>query len=411
MSQYDHDTPDEPVTIADILDARERVAPVVRPTPTAPSDALGLVARRPVLLKPEYRQRTGSFKIRGAFNLVSRLDPGVPVVAASAGNHAQGVALAASFTGHPATIFMPANAPLPKVEATRAYGADVRFAGDVVDDAIAAAQAHAARAGAVFVPPFDHPLVVAGQGTIGVELAEELPAGTRAVVVPVGGGGLIAGIAVALAARRPEIDVIGVQAAGAASMVASLADDRPVRLPALHTMADGIALRSPCELTLRLVEAHVARVVTVTEDEISRALLLLLERGKAVVEPAGAASFAAVLAGHVPPGDGPVACVLSGGNIDPLLLIRVIEHGLSAAGRYVVLRVVMEDQPGSLARLTGSIAERGLNILSVEHRREGLALPLDAVEVVLTMETRDPEHRAEIVGWLRDRGYDVELLR
>jgi threonine dehydratase len=364
-----------------------------------------------VFLKPEFRQRTGSFKLRGAYNLISRLDDGVPVVAASAGNHAQGVALAASLTGHPATIFMPTSAPLPKVEATRGYGAEIRFAGETVDDAIDAARGHADATGAVLVPPFDHPLVVAGQGTIGLELAEELPDGVGSVVVPVGGGGLIAGIAVALAALRPEITVIGVQAAGAAAMVESLAHRDLVTLPVLHTMADGIALRTPCRLTLDLVARHVERVVTVTEEEISRALLLLLERAKSVVEPAGATAFAAVLAGHVPHADAPVACVLSGGNIDPLLLIKVIEHGLSAAGRYVVLRVVMEDAPGSLARLTDAIAQQGLNILSVEHRREGLALPLDTVEVVLTMETRDPGHRAEIVGWLQDRGYDVQLLR
>lgn len=399
------------MTLDDILEARDRLRPVLRPTPVESFHALSRLVHRPVLLKPEHRQRTGSFKLRGAYNLVSRLDAGVPVVAASAGNHAQGVALAAALTARPATIFMPSTAPLPKVEATRAYGAEVRFAGDVVDDTIDAAKRHAHDVGAVFVPPFDHPLVVAGQGTIGVELAEELPPDVGAVVVPVGGGGLVSGVAVALAALRPGVAVIGVQAAGAASMVASLAGDEPVRLRTLHTMADGIALRSPCELTLRLVARHVRRVVTVTEEEISRALLLLVERAKSVVEPAAATSFAAVLAGHVPAGDAPVACLLSGGNIDPLLLIKVIEHGLSAAGRYVVLRVVMEDAPGSLARLTGALAEQGLNILSVEHRREGLALPLDAVEVVLTMETRDPEHRAEIVGWLRDRGYDVQLLR
>jgi threonine dehydratase len=402
----------EPVTLDDIRDARERLTPVLRRTPTEESDSLSRLTRRRVLLKPEHRQRTGSFKLRGAYNLISRLDPGVPVVAASAGNHAQGVALAASLTGHPATIFMPASAPLPKVQATRDYGAAITLAGDVVDDAMEAAQRYADRAGAVYVPPFDHPLIVAGQGTIGLELAEELPPDITTVVVPVGGGGLISGIAVALAALRPDVDVVGVQAAGAASMAASLAEGHVVRLGALHTMADGIALKTPCALTLGLVERHVRRVVTVTEEEISRALLLLVERAKWVVEPAGATSFAAVLGGHAGGiDDGPVACVVSGGNIDPLLLIKVIEHGLSAAGRYVVLRVVMDDTPGSLARLTTAIAERGLNILSVEHRRAGLALPMTAVEVVLTMETRDPEHRAETVEWLRDKGYAVELLR
>ncbi|HET7653863.1 MAG TPA: threonine ammonia-lyase [Acidimicrobiales bacterium] len=399
-----------PVTLDDILDARERLAPVLRRTPAEESDALSRLTRRRIHLKPEHRQRTGSFKLRGAYNLVSRLEPGVPVVAASAGNHAQGVALAASLTGHPATIFMPASAPLPKVQATRDYGATITLAGDAVDDAIEAARRHADATGAVYVPPFDHPLIVAGQGTIGVELADELPPDVTTVVVPVGGGGLISGIAVALAARRPDVEVVGVQAAGAASMAASLAEGHVVRLDALHTMADGIALKTPCALTLGLVERYVSRIVTVTEEEISRALLLLVERAKWVVEPAGATSFAAVLAGHVA-GEGAVACVLSGGNIDPLLLIRVIEHGLSAAGRYVVLRVVMDDTPGSLARLTSAIAERGLNILSVEHRRAGLALPMTAVEVVLTMETRDPEHRAETVEWLRDKGYAVDLLR
>jgi threonine dehydratase len=399
----------QPVTLDDILDARDRLVPVLRRTPTEESDALSRLTHRRIHLKPEHRQRTGSFKLRGAYNLISRLEPGVPVVAASAGNHAQGVALAASLTGHPATIFMPASAPLPKVQATRDYGAAISLGGDAVDDAMEAAKRYADEAGAVYVPPFDHPLIVAGQGTIGLELADELPPDVATVVVPVGGGGLISGIAVALAALRPDIDVVGVQAAGAASMTASLAEGHVVRLDALRTMADGIALKAPCALTLQLVERYVRGVVSVTEEEISRALLLLVERAKWVVEPAGATSFAAVLGGHT--GDGNVACVLSGGNIDPLLLIKVIEHGLSAAGRYVVLRVVMDDTPGSLARLTSAIAERGLNILSVEHRRAGLALPMTAVEVVLTMETRDPEHRAETVEWLRERGYAVDLLR
>jgi threonine dehydratase len=401
----------QPVTLDDILDARDRLAPVLRRTPTEESDALSRLTHRRIHLKPEHRQRTGSFKLRGAYNLISRLDPGVPVVAASAGNHAQGVALAASLTGHPATIFMPASAPLPKVQATRDYGAAITLGGDAVDDAMEAAKRYADETGAVYVPPFDHPLIVAGQGTIGVELADELPADVTTVVVPVGGGGLVSGIAVALATLRPDIDVVGVQAAGAASMAASLAEGHVVRLDALHTMADGIALKTPCALTLQLVERYVRRVVTVTEEEISRALLLLVERAKWLVEPAGATSLAAVLGGHAGGDGGPVTCVLSGGNIDPLLLIRVIEHGLSAAGRYVVLRVVMDDTPGSLARLTSAIAERGLNILSVEHRRAGLALPMTAVEVVLTMETRDPEHRAETVEWLREKGYAVELLR
>jgi threonine dehydratase len=275
------------VTIEDIRAARERVAGVIRPTPAEPSEPLSELAGRPIILKPEQRQRTGSFKIRGAYNRISRLPEGTPVVAGSAGNHAQGVALAAKLTGHPATIFMPVNAPLPKVEATRNYGATVRMSGQAVDDCIASAKDLCQDGEAVFVPPFDDPLIVAGQGTIGLELAEEAPeAGT--VVVPVGGGGLISGIAAALAAVRPGVRVVGVEAAGAPTMVRSLEAGRVVRLERLHTMADGIALKSPSPLTLAHVQAYVDEVALVSEEEISQALLLLLERAKAVVEPSGA---------------------------------------------------------------------------------------------------------------------------
>lgn len=397
------------LSLHDLRDARERVAGVIRATPVEASGALSRVAGRTVLLKPEFRQRTGSFKIRGAYNLISRLAPGEPVVAASAGNHAQGVALAASLTSRPAVIFMPTGAALPKVEATRGYGAEVRFVGHSVDDAIAAARAFAEESGATFVPPFDDPRIIAGQGTIGLELAEEAPE-AETVVVPIGGGGLISGIAAALRFTRPGVRVVGVEAEGAASMVASLEAGRCVALDAVHTMADGIALKQPCDLTLTHVRAFVDEVVTVTEEEISRALLLLLERSKAVVEPAGAVALAAVLAGRIP-GTGPVAVVLSGGNVDPLLLIKLIEHGLSAAGRYVVVRVVVEDRPGSLAALTETLAEHELNILAVEHHRAGLDLRLDEVEVVVTLETRDPAHRDEVVGWLESRGYGVSLVR
>jgi threonine dehydratase len=370
------------------------------------SDTLSRLADRPILLKPEHRQRTGSFKIRGAYNRISRLDPGCAVVAGSAGNHAQGVALAASLTGHHATIFMPSSAPLPKVEATRSYGAEVVLGGDAVDDCIQQAQWFATERGAVFVPPFDDPLIIAGQGTVGLELAEEAPE-AETVVVSVGGGGLISGIATALAGLRPEVRVVGVEAAGAASMRASLDADRCVRLDRLATMADGIALRSPCPLTLAHVKAHVDDMLTVTEEEISQAVLLLLERAKAVVEPSGAATLAAVLSGKVP-GSGPVVTVLSGGNVDPLLLIKLIDHGLTAAGRYVVLRVVVDDQPGSLATLTAEVARLGLNVLQVEHHRSGLDLDVAKVEIRLTLETRNSLHREEIVADLEKLGYQVE---
>lgn len=361
------------------------------------------------MLKPEQLQRTGSFKIRGAYNFVSRLPPGSPVVAASAGNHAQGVALAAHLTGRHATIFMPTNAPLPKVQATKDYGADVRTGGDTVDDCIEAARAWAAEHAAVFVPPFDDPRVIAGQGTIGLELAEEASE-AEVVVVAIGGGGLAAGVAAALRHTRPEASVVGVQAEGAASMVASLRAGHPLRLGSLRTMADGIAVRAPSALTYGLVRDLVDDVVTVSDEEISQAILLLLERAKTVVEPAGAASLAAVLAGKVP-GRGSVACVLSGGNVDSRLLTKLIDHGLSAAGRYLVLRVLLEDRPGALAGLTAAVAAMGLNVLSVEHHREGVVLPIDEVEVLLTLETRDPEHRDEVVRSLAAAGHRVELVR
>jgi threonine dehydratase len=372
------------VTVDEIRSARERVAGVIRATPVDRSETLSGLAGRPVILKPEQRQRTGSFKIRGAYNRISRLPPGTPVVAASAGNHAQGVALAARLTGHPATILMPVNAPLPKVEATRNYGATVRLEGQAVDDCIAIAKTLGEAEGAVFVPPFDDPLIVAGQGTIGLELAEEAP-DAEAVAVPVGGGGLISGIAAALAAVRPGVRVIGVEAAGAPAMRASLDAGHCVRLHRMTTMADGIALKSPSPLTLAHVQAYVEDVVTVGEEEISQALLLLLERAKAVVEPSG--------------------------NIDPLLLTKVIDHGLSSAGRYVALRVVVDDRPGTLATLTAEVARLGLNVLSVEHHRSGLDLDLDKVEIRLTLETRNSIHHGEIVADLERLGYEVQPIR
>jgi threonine dehydratase len=397
------------ITRQDIEEARERVGPVLRPTPVTAVDTLDALAGRPVLVKPEHVQRTGSFKIRGAYNLVSRLPPGTEVVAASAGNHAQGVALAAALVGLRSTIFMPANAALPKVEATRAYGADVRLEGPDVHGCFALAAAHAADHGAVLVPPFDDPLIIAGQGTVGLEIADEAPE-VDVVVVPVGGGGLIAGIATALAQSRRSVRVIGVQAAGAAAMRASLDAGHVVELDGVDTMADGIAVRMPSALTLAHVQAYVDDVVTVTEEELSRALLALVERAKAVVEPAGAAAVAALLAGKIP-GDGPAVAVLSGGNIDPLLLLKVIDHGLSAAGRYLLLRIVLDDRPGALAFVTAAVAELGLNVIDVEHHQAGLRLGVRQVELLLTVETRDPTHRDAVVDALRARGLTVDLVR
>ncbi len=396
------------VTVDDVRAARERIAGVLRPTPVSASDTLSRLAGRLILLKPEHLQRTGSFKIRGAYNRISRLEPGTEVVAASAGNHAQGVALAATLTGHKSIIFMPSSAPLPKVDATTDYGATVKLGGEAVDDCIAEAKRFAAERGAVFVPPFDDPLIIAGQGTIGLEIAAEAPE-AETVVVPVGGGGLIAGVSASLAKLRPDVRVVGVEASGAASMRASVDAGHPVSLPGVSTMADGIAVKSPSPLTLAHVRAGVHELLTVSEEEISQALLLLLERAKAVVEPAGAVALAAILSGKVS-GTGPVVALLSGGNVDPLLLIKVIDHGLSAAGRYVVLRVVLDDRPGALAGLTAEVARLGLNVLSVEHHRSGLDLAMEQVEVRLTLETRNTIHSDEVVTGLRALGYKVEPL-
>lgn len=397
------------VGIEDVRAAVPDVAAVARATPTVVSDPLSRLTGREVRLKPEHLQRTGSFKVRGAAHLIRSLpDDGRAVVAASAGNHAQGVARAAAAVGRSALVVMPTSAPLPKVEATRGYGAEVRLEGAAVDDALAVARGLAEDGFGHLVPPFDHDLVIAGQGTIGLELLEEAPT-VGTVVVPIGGGGLLAGVAVALRALRPDVRIVGVEAAGAAAMRASLDAGHPVTLDRVSTIADGIALKSPSARTLAHVEALVDEVVTVSDEEITRTLVLVLERCKAVVEPAGVVGLAAVLAGRVP-GHDPVAAVLSGGNVDPLLLRRLIEHGLSAAGRFVRLRVVVPDRPGALARVTTAVAEMGLNVLSVEHNRAGVRVRVDEVEVVLTLETRDPDQRREVLDRLRAAGMRVDLL-
>jgi threonine dehydratase len=409
------------ISLDDLLAARDRVKPVIRPTPVDRSDSLSRLAGRPVLLKPEHQQRTGSFKIRGAYNHIAQLPAGVAVVAASAGNHAQGVALAASLTGRAATIFMPRGAALPKVAATRTYGAEVRLEGEVVDDSIALAKAFAAATGAAYVHPFDDPDVIAGQGTVGLELVEEAP-DAEVVVVPVGGGGLLAGVSAALTlangpvrvgpgARlegpRPRTRVVGVEAAGAPTMTQALNAGRPVALERLATMADGIAVGICSDLTLTYARTYVDEIVTVDEEEISQAMLLLVERAKAVVEPSGAAPLAAILAGRIS-GLGPAVAVLSGGNVDPLLLTKLIEHGLTAAGRYLTLRIVMADRVGALAALTGELARLGLNVLDVEHHRSGRDLALSEVEVQVTVETRNLAHHTEVVAALNAAGYRAE---
>jgi threonine dehydratase len=397
------------VELSDIEAARELLRGVVIETPIETSRWLSELVGAPVVLKCENLQRTGSFKSRGAYVRIARLtdeERAKGVVAASAGNHAQGVALAARLTGASATVFMPEGAPIPKERATRGYGAEVIFQGQYVEDSLAAAHEYAERTGAVLIHPFDHPDIIAGQGTVGLELLDQVP-DVRTVVVPAGGGGLIAGIALAIKLQRPDVRVIGVQAEGAAAYPTSLAAGGPVLLESMRTMADGIAVGRPGELTFAAVRDFVDEIRTVSEESISRALLALLERAKLVVEPAGAVGIAALL--DAPSEiEGPVAVVLSGGNIDPLLLSKVIRHGLAADGRYLVLRVVLTDAPGALARLLALIAEMGANVVHVSHGRTDPALSVDEVEVLLQLETRGSDHAVQLRERLAGHGYRLD---
>jgi threonine dehydratase len=394
----------------DVAAARDVLRGVLAPTPLLRSRVLSDRLGGPVFLKCENLQRTGSFKARGAYLRISRLtdaERARGVVAASAGNHAQGVAFAAALLGAKATVIMPEGAPLPKVEATRSYGADIITRGQTVDDALAEALAYASECGAVFIHPFDHPDVVAGQGTVGLEIMEQCPE-VRTIAVPVGGGGLAAGIAVAVqgAGAGPPVRVVGVQAEAVAPFPASLAAGHPVRVPPAPTMADGIAVGRPGDLAFGILAAFADQVVTVSEETLSRGLLLCLERAKQLVEPAGAAGVAALLE-HPDAFEPPVVAVLSGGNIDPLLLAKVLRQGLSAAGRYLALRCRIPDRPGALATLLREVANLGANVLDVVHERVTLQLRVDEVEVQLQVETRGPAHCADVIGKLREAGYTL----
>ncbi|MFF5469227.1 threonine ammonia-lyase [Streptomyces achromogenes] len=396
------------VTLDDVRGARKTLSGVARVTALEGSRYLSRLVGAPVHLKCENLQRTGSFKLRGAYVRIAGLLPeerAAGVVAASAGNHAQGVALASSLLGVHATVFMPQGAPLPKVSATREYGAEVRLHGQVVDETLAAAEEYAARTGAVFIHPFDHPDVIAGQGTVGLEILEQCPE-VRTIVVGMGGGGLAAGVAVAVKALRPDVRIVGVQAEGAACYPPSLAAGRPVSLRNPVTMADGIRVGRPGAVPFGIVGELVDEVRTVSEDELSAALLLCLERAKLVVEPAGASPVAALLAAPETFG-GPVVAVLSGGNVDPVLMQRVLRHGMAAQGRYLAVRLRLTDRPGALATLLGVLSAADANVLDVSHVRTDPRLGLTEAEVELHLETKGPAHCAELGRALRDAGYTV----
>jgi threonine dehydratase len=381
--------------LSDIKEARSRLQGVARATPVYGSETLSRQVGRPVSLKAENLQRTGSFKVRGAVNKLATLSEGerrAGVVAASAGNHGQAVAWAAREAGVKATVFMPQDAPMAKVEPTKNYGAKAELTGGSFEEALHAAFAHAEATGATFVHPYEDEKVIAGQGTIGLEVVEQVT-DLETVVIPVGGGGLASGIALALRSAKQDIRIVGVQAG---------LDG--------WTIADGIAVKSVGERTGLILDEVLDDLVSVTDDEICRAIVLLLERSKLVVEGAGAVGVAALLAGKAG-GQGPAVAILSGGNIDPTVLISVMRHGLTSAGRYLVVRSRLQDRPGELIKLLKLVAEERGNVVSVEHHREGMDVPVTESEIELTLAMRDEHHCAVLLESLRSLGYAVERLR
>jgi len=382
-------------TLADVQEARARLQGIAEETPIYLSETFSRLAGREVLLKAENLQRTGSFKVRGAVNKLSTLTPderAAGVVAASAGNHGQAVAWAARELGAPATIYVPQDAPMAKVEACRNYGAKTVMTGAFFEDALTAAEQHVEETGGTFIHPYEDQLIIAGQGTIGLELAEQVPhVGT--VLIPIGGGGLATGIATALRALKPEVRLVGVQAG---------IDG--------YTIADGIAVKIPSDFTMPLLEDLLDDIVHVSDEEISEAIVLLLERAKLVVEGAGAVGVAALLSGKAG-GSGTAVPVLSGGNIDATMLISVMRHGLTVAGRYLVVRTHLSDRPGELIKLLSLVAEERGNVIAVEHHREGMEIPVNETEVELTLVTRNEEHCVRLLDAMAERGYVVERLR
>jgi threonine dehydratase len=387
-----------PPDLSDIQAARSRLEGVARVTPVYRSETLSQTCGRDVHLKAENLQRTGSFKIRGAYNRMTLLDAAqraAGVVAASAGNHGQAVAWAAREVGAKAHIFMPQDAAMAKVDATRHYGAEVELTGPAIEEALEAAQAYVAETGATFVHPFEDPAIIAGQGTIGLELIDQVE-GLETVLIPIGGGGLASGISLALRAVKPGLRIVGVQAAGTLP-------DGPG-----YTIADGIAVKKPGELTMSILERTLDEIVSVTDEEISAAIVLLLERTKLVVEGAGAVGVAALLHGKAG-GSGTVVTLISGGNIDATLLISVMRHGLAAAGRFLVLRTRVPDRPGELAKLLTLLANDRVNVVEVEHQRE-TGNPVGETGVELTLLTRDRAHCDEILVTLERWGYPAREL-
>jgi threonine dehydratase len=386
--------------LPEIERARERLDGVARVTPVFPSETLSRLAGRPVRLKAENLQRTGSFKIRGAYTKLSALEPeqrAAGVVAASAGNHGQAVAWAARELGAPARIFMPQDSPMAKVDATRNYGAEVELTGPAFEETLAEALTYVDQTDATFVHPYEDTFVMSGQGTIGLELAEQVDE-LETVVIPIGGGGLASGISIALRAVRPGLRIVGVQAEGT----------RPGGSG--YTIADGIAVKEPGELTMGILGETLDDIVSVEDEQIAEAIVLLVERTKLVVEGAGAVGVAAILGGLVGGGSGPVLALLSGGNIDASLMVQVMRRGLALHGRYLVLRTRVPDRPGELVKLLSLLAEERVNVVDVEHQREAVGVPIGHTGVELTLLTRDPAHCDQLVAQLGEWGYPAERL-
>jgi threonine dehydratase len=399
------------VTLADIQAARRTLRDVIIATPILPAERLSQELGARVFLKAENTQRSGSFKLRGAYNTISRLPPDERargVIAHSAGNHAQGVALAARLLGVPATIVMPERAPLTKVAATRRFGAEVVLHGATFDDAGALAREIQRERGLTYVHAFNDERVIAGQGTIGLEIVEVLP-DLELLVVPIGGGGLISGIALAVKALLPDVRIVGVQAAGCTSIPQSLAAGEPIAAPAARTIADGIAVKRPGDLTLPIIRELVDQVVIVDDDEIARGIAYVVQNARLVVEGAGAAGVAALLSGKIAPrADETVGVVMGGGNIDGNLLARVIEQVLVKQGRYILLRTTVDDRPGNLAPLISQVAEAGANVIDIFHRRAVWLVPVDRVGIEMVLEVRDEQHGQEVVQHLTQAGYVIE---
>jgi threonine dehydratase len=401
-------------TLADFEQALTNVRQVAFETPVLHSNFLSNLVGQEVFLKAENLQRTGAYKLRGAFNRMSKLTAAERkrgVVAASAGNHAQGVALAAKKLGIKATIFMPIGASLPKYNATKNYGANVVLEGAVFGETLPAAKAYAEKKGAIFIPPFDHIDVIIGQGTVGMEIFDQVE-DVQTIIVSIGGGGLAAGVAVAAKlrakARGKRVQVIGVQAENAASYVPSLRAGKPKQIDTKPTIADGIAVAKPGAIPFELIKKHIDKVVTVSDSEIALAIVALAERAKMVVEPAGAAPVAALLAGKVKP-RGTTVAVLSGGNLDPLLMQKIIGHGLEAANRYTTITVMLPDRPGQLVKTSEAIARAHGNVVEVLHTRHGRGLGIGEVELQISVETSDREHVQRIMDELNSSGLKARI--